>query len=246
MKENIDNEIKELEKEKIKSEIKQLKPSRVKLVIIQSITTVVTTFLILGIAWLLNREYISLSLDVKRLKSEKESLEIELRKDSLSLLAQEYLDSAMYLKKQIEIRELKSRTAIVSEMGVMESMLFFDFNKAIEKYNKTKNPNYLFSEFVRNVKLIENIGLRYLMYSSGEQIKDTLNFIWENNLILWKKIVPRLALFGKINSETHVDTIDKYIIDYKNLYNQHSEMMRNYFVNDTTGELEILEIPGRK
>ncbi len=242
MTENKNNELIELEKEKLKLEIRNLRYSRLRLVVIQAIITVITASSILGITWFFNREYISLSLDVKRLKSEKDNIEIELRKDSLSLLAQDYLDSAMFLKKQVEIRELMSRSGIVSEMGMIESRLFFDFNKAIEKYNETKNPNYLTSVFVTNIGLIENISFRYSMYSAGEQRKDTLNHIWENNIVLWKKIVSGLQTFGKIQPKTSQDTIDKYIVTYKELYNQHYAMIRNFFINDTTGELEILEM----
>lgn len=246
MAKNKDNEHGNLEKEKLKLEIEQLKRSKIKFVIIQSITTVVATFLILGFTWFINREYISLTLDVKRLKSEKEYLEIELKKDSLSLTALKYLDSAKHLKKQVEIRDLKSRASITSQTRLTETQILNRFNKAIEKYYETNNSGFLKNEYLMNLYLIEEVNINYFSYSQGGQVIDSLNYYWKNNKSLWEEIVPKLNSFGRINSKTSRDSINKNIKRYKALYDKHYDMMRNYWVNDSTGIIEISKVIGVK
>lgn len=244
MKNNIEEEIKELQKKKLIAKIEYYKISEIKLIIIRAMTTVLTASLIIGITWCVNYEYISLSLDTKRLKLEKENLEMELHKDSLSRLAQNYLDSAINLKKQIEIRELKNRTGIVSSIGLTEFKILFDFNKSIQAYNENNNPNELFSVFVKNIKLIDDVSFKYDLYSGGEQIKDTLNYLWNENKLLWKKIVPILSKFHNCNSNTSSDSIESYISDFKNIFQIHNDKTRNLMVDKNTGILEILKVPG--
>ncbi|GAI12328.1 unnamed protein product, partial [marine sediment metagenome] len=143
--------------------------------------------------------------------------------------ALKYLDSVQQLQIQYKLKNFSFRAAIMSDIHLDESYVLCNYGMAIEYYNITKDPYILYSEFEKNISLIDLIDFKYKIYSDIGQsndrlfvedlgyINDSLNLYWKEKDSLWKVIVSTLNNFGRINSKTPIDSIQGYIVAYNKL-----------------------------